>query len=256
MHAEMVLPKTRPTRPMPAVIWIHGGGWKGGNHIGNPAGFLASYGYVGVSIEYRLTTEALWPAQIEDCKLGVRWLRANAATYDVDPDRIGCWGHSAGGQLVSLLGTTDAKAGFEGDGGYAGVSGRVSAVVDAAGPNDPTRFPTWAPEVLFGKDRAKDTDLLKKASPLYWVGAGDPPFLIIHGDQDKSVPIEASMAFKEALQKARVPVQMVIVKGGDHGFSAPSPSAPPPQPDKKGIQAIILHFFDVNLKGAAAATGK
>jgi len=135
LHAEIARPKDPPATPMPAVLWIHGGGWNGGSHISNAAQWLAAHGYFTASIEYRLSDEAKWPAQIEDCKLGVRWLRANAAQYSVNPDRIGCWGHSAGGHLVACLGTIDEPE-FEGAGGYAGVSSRVQAVVDFCGPVD------------------------------------------------------------------------------------------------------------------------
>jgi acetyl esterase/lipase len=253
LHAEILLPKVRPTQPMPAVIWIHGGGWKGGSQKGNGAGFLAPYGYVAVSIEYRLTTEAMWPAQIEDCKVAVRYLRANAAKYDIDPNRIGVLGHSAGAQLASVLGTMDESAGLEGTGGYPGVSSRVQAVVEMAGPNDFVDFPTWAAPALFGNDKAKDKETLTKASAIFSVKAGDPPFLIVHGDQDKSVSIAISLAFKAALEKAGVPVQMVIVHGGDHGMNAPA-GGPPAVPNRAGINALILDFFEKNLKGANLAT--
>ena len=247
LRAEIVLPKIRPAQPMPAVIWIHGGGLKGGSYKGNVAGFLAPYGYVAVSIEYRFITESPWPAQMEDCKLAVRYLRANAAKYHIDPNRIGVWGHSSGAQLASLLGTAEANSDFEGTGGYPGVSSKVNAVVDVAGPNDATRYPVSAKEAIFGKEKAGDLELLKKASPLYGAKAGNPPFLIIHGSADKSVPLEVSIAFREALEKAGVPVRMVVVQGGDHGLNALA-GGPPAEPDKDGVHALILDFFEKNLK--------
>ena len=247
LHAEIVLPKVRPAQAMPAVIWIHGGGLKGGSYKGNVAAFLAPYGYVAVSIEYRFISESPWPAQMEDCKLAVRYLRANASKYQIDPHRIGVWGHSSGAQLASLLGTAETDPDLEGTGGYPGVSSKVNAVVDVAGPNDATLYPASAKEAIFGKEKAGDGELLKRASPLYRVKAGNPPFLILHGSADKSVPPEVSIAFKEALEKAGVPVRMVVVQGGDHGLNGP-PGGPPAEPDKDGVRALILDFFEKNLK--------
>jgi len=248
LHAEIALPKTRPAQPMPVVIWIHGGGLKAGSYKGNGAAFLAPYGYVTVSIEYRFISESPWPAQIEDCKLAVRYLRANAAKYGLDPNRIGVMGHSSGAQLASLLGTTEKNVDFEGTGGSPGVSSRVSAVVEMDGPNDATLFPAPAKEAIFGKERANDPEVLKNASPVFCAKAGNPPFLIFHGSEDKSVPIAVSLAFKEALEKVGVPVKMVIVQGGDHGLNA-VPGGAPPDPDKEGVHALILDFFEKNLKG-------
>src|SRR5579871_3431475 len=133
LHAEIARPINPPPGPMPAIIAVHGGGWAGGTHEFNQAMFLATQGYFTASIEYRLSGEARWPAQIEDCKLGVRWLRANAAKYHIDPERIGCWGGSAGGHLVACLGVMDDPR-FEGRGGYPGVSSKVAAVVNFYGP--------------------------------------------------------------------------------------------------------------------------
>ncbi|MCX7825635.1 MAG: alpha/beta hydrolase, partial [Verrucomicrobiae bacterium] len=138
LHVDIARPKNPPQAPMPAVLWIHGGGWSGGSHKGNRAMMLATRGYFTASVEYRLSGEAKWPAQIEDCKHAVRWLRANAAKYNVNPDRIGCWGSSAGGHLCAFLGVSGDKPEFEGKGGYAGVSSRVQAVVDYCGPADMT----------------------------------------------------------------------------------------------------------------------
>src|SRR5476649_877934 len=135
LHAEIAYPKDAKG-PLAAVIYIHGGGWIAGSQKQAPILELAKNGFFAASIEYRLSNVAKWPAQIQDCKLAVRWLRANAAQYHVDPNRIGVWGASAGGHLVTCLGTmADVKA-FEGDGGYPGVSSAVQAVVDFYGPTD------------------------------------------------------------------------------------------------------------------------
>jgi acetyl esterase/lipase len=124
LHAEIAYPKGA-TKPLPAIIYIHGGGWIGGSYKHTSFMKIATHGYFGASIEYRFSNVAKWPAQIQDCELAVRWLRANAAKYNVDPNRIGAWGDSAGGHLVACLGTMADVKEYQGDGGYPGVSGAV-----------------------------------------------------------------------------------------------------------------------------------
>jgi len=257
LHAEIAYPKNPPSGPMPAVLAIHGGAWYSGSHKANDAMFLASRGYFTASIEYRLSGEAKWPAQIEDCKLGVRWLRANAAKYNVDPERIGCWGASAGGHLVACLGVMDDPR-FEGSGGFPGVSSRVAAVVDFYGPTDMTQgsagiggakegedaqYLLW----LFGGPFKMKPDRWRDGSPIIYVKAGDPPFLIAHGDKDKIVPLEHSEKLLAALQKAGVPAELITVKGGGHGLGA-APGEPPAEPGGGAIHAAVLAFFDKYLR--------
>ena len=257
LHAEIALPKNPTVGAMPAVIWIHGGGWSGGSHKANTAMFLATKGYFTASIEYRLSGEAKWPAQIEDCKLGVRWLRANAAKYNVDPDRIGCWGGSAGGHLVACLGVMDDPR-FEGSGGYAGVSSRVQAVCDFYGPADMTTGSAGiqgakdgedapAPLGLFGTPFKAKPELWRDGSPIVYVKAGDPPFLIVHGDADKTVPHVHSEKFEAALKKAGVPVEFITVQRGGHNLQA-QPGETPAEPDRDTINAAVLTFFDKYLR--------
>lgn len=257
LHAEIARPKDPPQSPMPAVLWIHGGGWSGGSHKNNGALLLAPKGYFTASIEYRLSGEAKWPAQIEDCKLGVRWLRANAAKYNVNPDRIGCWGSSAGGHLVACLGTMDDPK-FEGAGGHAGVSSRVQAVADYCGPADfsqgsggiqNARDGDDAPATLglFGTPFKEKPDFWKQGGPAAHVKAGAPPFLIVHGNKDRTVPVAHSEKLAAALQKAGVPVDLIVVKGGGHGMTA-GPGEPPAEPDRNSLQAAVVAFFDKHLR--------
>jgi acetyl esterase/lipase len=257
LHAEIARPKDPPATPMPAVLWIHGGGWSGGSHKSNRAATLAAKGYFTASIEYRLSGEAKWPAQIEDCKLGVRWLRANAKKYNVNPDRIGCWGSSAGGHLVACLGTMD-DARFEGSGGHAGVSSRVQAVVDYCGPSDFTEGSagiqggtadkdSTAPLGLFGVPFREKPALWKDGSPALYVKRSNPPFLIVHGDKDKTVPVAHGQKLAAALKKAGAPVELIIVKGGGHGMTA-GPGEPPAEPNREALDAAVLAFFDKVLK--------
>jgi len=257
LRAEIARPKEPSSAPMPAVLWIHGGGWSGGSHRGNGALWLATKGYFTASIEYRLSGEAKWPAQIEDCKLGVRWLRANAAKYNVDPNRIGCWGSSAGGHLVACLGTMDDMR-FEGRGGYKGVSSRVQAVVDYCGPADMTQGSAGVQGAkegndskallgLFGAPFKEKPALWKDGSPIVYVKSGNPPFLIVHGDADTTVPFAHSERLEAALKKAGVPVQLLRVKGGGHGMTAPK-DAPPAEPAPEAIRDTVTAFFDKHLK--------
>jgi len=217
LHAEVARPKILPKEPMPAVILIHGGGWaRGSQKDSRLFVFLASHGYFAASVEYRLTGEAKWPAQIEDCKLGVRWLRANAAKYHVDPNRIASIGGSAGGHLALCLAVMEKESQFEGEGGYPGVSSAVQAVVDTNGPADLKRD---RPD-LFGGTLAEMPEVYKAASPLNYVRKGLPPMIVFHGDKDETVPFVQSSRLVEALEKAGVKVKFVVFKDGGHDLTS------------------------------------
>ena len=251
LHAEVAYPKT--TMPlMPAVLYIHGGGWVGGNYKHAPLEALARAGFFAATIEYRLSGEAKWPAQIEDCKLGVRWMRANAQKYGVDPNRIGVWGESAGGHLVTCLVTMADEKEFEGKGGWPEVSSSVQAAVDYFGPVDFVNPKIYTPRAaqfttgLFGVDRDKNLELWKSGSPVFYVKAGDAPMLIVHGDSDGLVPVAQSTTLDDALTKAAVPHQLVIVKNADHGFG-PRPGTTI-DPDTNEIHRITLEFLTKYLK--------
>jgi acetyl esterase/lipase len=272
LHAAIAWPKNPPKTPMAAVLFIHGGSWSARaqnvSWSGDPDPhsfewlFLASHGFFVASIEYRLSGEAKWPAQIEDCKLGVRWMRANAAKYNVDPGRIGCWGGSAGAHLAACLGTMDQPE-YEGHGGYEGVSSRVQAVVDYCGPVDFTRG-TFADgsttiseaskekvvamlNALFGATFAEKPDLWREASPITHVRAGDPPFLIVHGELDEAVSLAQAKTFAAALRQAGVPVELQIVKGLGHDFDPiwqGWPNAPVTDPSAARLKAGMIEFLE------------
>lgn len=215
---------------LPLIIWVHGGAWLGGDKAHyNPMVYLKS-GYAGASINYRLSQHAIFPAQIEDVKAAVRWLRANAETYRFDPDRFAAWGSSAGGHLVAMLGTTGDVNEFE-VGENLEVSSQVQAVVDYYGPTDflqmdahrlPDGLVHDAPDSpeskLVGGPIQEHKDRVARANPVTYVSKGDSPFLIIHGDQDKLVPYQQSVLLKDALEKASVPVTFYKVEGGGHGW--------------------------------------
>lgn len=219
----------------PLVVWIHGGGWQNGSKERTQAMPLLARGYAVASINYRLSSHAVFPAQIEDCKAAIRWLRANASRHGYDGSRIGVWGSSAGGHLVAMLGVTgDVKEFDRGD--NAGVSSRVQAVVDFFGPSELLTMDDQATTVsrmrhnapdspeakLLGGPLQQNKDKARRASPLTYVTRDDAPILIVHGDSDPLVPVAQSETFYAALKKAGVDASLYIVKDAGHGgFSDP-----------------------------------
>ena len=255
LHAEIAYPN-RPNGLLPAIIYIHGGGWITGSPSEGPIEALAKAGYFAASIEYRLSGEAKWPAQIEDCKLGVRWLRANASKYHVAPDRIGVWGGSAGGHLALCLDTMADVKNYEGAGGYPGVSSAVQAVVDFCGATDFMDPGPYGKEALrftqelFGVPHDQNPELWKSGSPIAYVKAGDAPLLLVYGDSDRLCPLIQATAFETALTKAGVPHRLIVVKNGMHGFQ-PVPGKTT-EPSFEGIMRTMGAFFDQYLRGGRA----
>jgi len=214
---DLYLPQKAEHR-LPVILWVHGGGWTRGDKTNGPAFRFAAKGYAVASMNYRFSQHAIFPAQIHDCKAAVRWLRANATKYGLDPGHIGAWGASAGGHLVALLGTTGGIEELAGPGGNEDQSSRVQAVVDWYGPTD---FLTAGAKAtrsnLLGGDPQTNRDKARKASPMTYVSKDAAPFLIMHGDQDQTVPIAQSETFAAALKKAGADVSYVVIKGGKHG---------------------------------------
>ena len=251
VHLNIIRPKKPSVIPMPVVVFIHGGAW----FLGSKDDFLdfrpAREGYFTVSVEYRLSGEAIFPAQIHDCKCAIRWLRAHAEEYNIDPDRIGVWGPSAGGHLVALLGTSGGVAELEGNGGWPEFSSRVQAVVDFFGPTNFLKMggshdnADSAESVLVGGKIADKMDMVRMADPITYVTPDDPPFLIVHGEEDKTVPINQSELLHEALEEAGVEVTFVRVKRGGHGFG----SNADPSPDE--INKMVMEFFHQHLRAEA-----
>jgi acetyl esterase/lipase len=223
---DLYQPADRGSRPRPAIVLIHGGGWISFDkstmvRMGN---FLARSGFVAISVDYRLLhgTQDRWPAQLDDVQRAVRWLRANASKYNVDADHIGAFGHSAGAQLAALLGMEDTRD--NSDPALAKFSSRVQAVVDVSGPSD---FLTnhdadgdAALANLFGGDYSKIPEVWRKASPVSHVEKSNAPFLIIHGTRDDSVPIAQAQELNDKLQQAGVPVTFIKIDDG-HTFESP-----------------------------------
>jgi acetyl esterase/lipase len=225
---DLYVPKT--DNKVPLIIFIHGGGFSGGDKRDQtPVPFLSEH-FAMASLNYRLSQDAIFPAQIEDCKAAVRWLRKNAAQYNLDPDRFGAWGTSAGGHLVAMLGTTGDTTLFD-VGENLDVSSRVQAVADWFGPTDflqmdAHRLPdgmvhnsSGSPESrLIGGPLQKNKDRAEKANPITYITHNSPPFLIAHGDTDRLVPHHQSELLAAALKEVGVPVTFYTVKGGGHGF--------------------------------------
>ena len=226
--------------PWPVLAYVHGGSWMHGDKSEAIlfAARMTSQGYLVVSINYRLYPEGKFPNMIEDVKCAIRSLRAHAGEYNLDPNRVAAIGPSAGGHLVSLLGTSDASAGWD-VGEYLDQSSRVQAVVAMAPVTDLTRnFPNADIEAMRGVGFGEHNILL--ASPITHVTPDDPPFLLIHGDRDEVVPHEQSQLMYERLVQTNVPAQLVVVQNAGHGLTAPNGSATPTFDE---INQIILDFL-------------
>ncbi len=235
---DLILPKARTDgKKLPLIVFIHGGGWRTGSKEGGIrrlAPFVESGNYVGATLNYRLSGESCWPAQIHDCKAAIRYLRANAGKYGIDPDKIAVWGSSAGGHLVSMLGTSGGVAELEGDlGEFDQTSSRVTCVVNYFGPEnfltmvkqkssiDRSRGDRYPEALLLGGGVGDLETLAKQASPVTWVSADDPPFLTAHGTEDPVVPYAQGEEIHATLQNAGVESHLVPVEGAGHGFMAP-----------------------------------
>lgn len=237
-----------PAGPLPVVVRVHGGAWSMGNKEYPPTERLTARGLAVASISYRFSQEAIFPAQIHDCKAAVRWLRAQAAQYRLDPDRIGAWGASAGGHLVALLGTSGDVAELEGAvGGNLEHSSRVQAVCDYFGPTDflqeigqpcdVDRVTPDCPEaLLLGGLLQERPEAVRLANPITYVRPDNPPFLILHGDCDRIVPLNQSTLLHEALTAAGVPSALRVIEGAGHGFADPA------------IEEQVGDFFEEQLK--------
>ena len=249
---DLYIPKTDGDNLLPFIIFIHGGGWQNGGKekkISQNA-FILESGFAMASINYRLTSDSQFPAQIHDCKAAVRYLRRNARTFGLDPEWIGVWGISAGGHLASLLGLTNEVAELESDLGYNKFSSDVKAVCNWFGPSDlikmgehlRKRMPadsdpyTW-PEVKFlGGLVEENIEKAKMASPITFVSRDDPPFLIMHGEVDPMVPVLQSKTLHKKLQNVGVESQLIVVPSAKHGFFK-----------ERALQQRVVDFFKRNL---------
>jgi len=252
LYLDVLRPRERPAHAMPALVWIHGGAWREGNKESGIPRLLpfGQRGYFCASIEYRLSQEAVFPAQIEDCKCAIRFLRAQTVRFQVDAGRIGVWGPSAGGHLAALLGTTADRFELEGRGGWPYYSSRVQAVCDWFGPTDLLQMdaggsntvhnaPDSPESQLIGAPIQERPDLAARASPITCVSGEEPPFLIMHGDADPLVPHQQSVRLYEALKRASArEVTLHILPGAGHGG--------PPFETPEALD-LVAAFFDRHL---------
>ncbi len=210
------------------IVWVHGGAWHSGSKESPPLGFVDA-GYAMASINYRLSVEAKFPAQIHDIKASIRYLRANAAKYGYRADKIILAGSSAGAHLAVLAGVTNNDKELEGNlGQYANVSSSVQVILDYYGPTNFTtilkqstphgvsvRGPAMA--LLLGKTVENIPDMARKASPVFQVDGNDPPLLMLHGDQDVQVPINQSHELEGVYKSNNLKVQLIVAHGAGHG---------------------------------------
>jgi acetyl esterase/lipase len=246
-HLQLNMARPKSPGPHAAIVCIHGGGFRAGTRESYDGLIkkLAQNGYVAVTITYRLAPKYPFPAAIYDTKAAVRWLRANAAKYDIDPDRIGAMGGSAGGHLAQFLGVTADQKQFEGDGGNPDQSSRVECVVNCYGPSDFTKSygkSVDAAEVLplflgGNLEQARQRHIV--ASPLYWVTPDATPTLCIHGTKDNYVAFEQAGWIVDRLQAAGVEAKLLPIEGAAHGFKGK---------DAEKADAAMLDFFNAHLK--------
>ena len=226
---DLYLPE-KIDEPVPVVIWIHGGAWRQGSKKNAGRVLRVAEGkYAVVSVGYRLTQEAQWPAQIHDCKAALRFVRANAKKYGLDANKIAVWGSSAGGHLVCLLGTTQNDEALDGKlGPYVGAKTSVNCVVNFFGPTDFVKMDSQGSSMnhnaasspegqLLGGVVSELTQKAKEASAHYHVSKDDAAILTVHGTKDRLVPYVQGKAFDEALDKAGVRSVLLTVEGGGHG---------------------------------------
>jgi acetyl esterase/lipase len=230
-YRPLVLDLYRPDgdTPKPLILFIHGGGWVGGNtrHSGALENFplaiaqLASEGFVVASVEYRLSSEAPFPAALQDVRTALRYLKDNSGKYRIDPGKVAVWGGSAGGQLAALAAASCGDQSLDAAPAAAGsecVQGAVVwyGVFDFE-PVVAERADTPVSRYL-ACDGPCPPATVRRASPMSYVSSGDPPFLLIHGEQDRTVDVGQSRSFEAALRKAGVEVRSLYIPGVDHSF--------------------------------------
>jgi len=246
--------------PFPVILFLHSGAWVTGDRTGGPAIRQASRGYAVASIDYPLAPQNVWPSQLEASKAAVRWLRANADRYHLDPDRIGVFGTSAGGHLAAMLGTTNDRPEFEGLSlGNPQFSSKVKVVVDMYGPIDLLKIdeqklpcygsisansPLMPPSLLMGCAIQSCREKTMTSNPLNYITANDPPFLILQGQMDCLTPWQQSQMLFDALRAQNVKASLYLLPTAEHADH---------QFDDQQWKQIISDFLDENLRGAVVA---
>lgn len=270
---DILGPYPLPDRPLPTVIRVTGAGWAQENRAGSTVSrtgirFLAAAGFLAVAISVRLSWQAPFPAQIHDVKAAIRWLRAHSGDYPIDPDRIGIMGDSAGGHLAALAALTGDNPAVEGDSGSPGYSSRVRAAVAISASSDfldladidtydpPPPVPARlardlhgvdALRQLFGGPLAERHDLMRLASPIRYVHGNAPPFLIIHGTRDETVPFSQGERLHQALREVGATTTFHPIDGGYHNLRQ-DPDLPYNGDVWDGVAAKTIEFFRQHLR--------
>jgi acetyl esterase/lipase len=256
---DIYVPEKVAAQPLPLIVHIHGGGWRSGSKFPSPFLHLIGAGYAVASVEYRFSQKALFPAQIQDCQVAIRWLRAHAKKYNFDPDHFGVVGGSAGGHLSALVGTSGGKKAFPVIGKNRKESDRVQAVCDIFGPTDfgavmqqaaadknvrnifKFNTPSDPYSSLIGVSLDSDKAKTDAVSPMHYVSRDNPPFLILHGTHDALVPYAQSEQLLAALKGKGVAAWLQTLPGAGHGG---------PAFGKPAVRKLTQDFFDKHLKGA------
>ncbi|WP_017811272.1 MULTISPECIES: alpha/beta hydrolase [Paenibacillus] len=239
--------------PLPLIVWIVGGSWVDvDNYKHVPVlSELAAQGYVIACIEYRTVNKAPFPAQLEDVKTAIRFLRTHADEYGIDAEHVGVWGHSAGGHLAALAGVTGSQPEWDTRGDWQGVSSQVTAVVDFCGPIDvqadfQTEYELPVISLLMGGPIRHMADNAAQSNPVSHIqtgtASGIPPFLIMHGDQDEMVPLRQSRFLYDALLEAGAEADMYILEGARHSSTGLM--------TRQDVMEAVSRFFAVHLKGS------
>jgi acetyl esterase/lipase len=255
---DLYLPEQPAAGPLPLIVHIHGGGWRGGSKFPCPFLVLVNRGYAVASIEYRFSQKAVFPAQIQDCQAAIRWLRGHAGKYGLDAEKVGVIGGSAGGHLSALVGTAGGAKAFPQIGGFSDQSDDVQCVCDIFGPaNFATVMQQAADDknvrnifkfnsdsdpyaLLIGGNLETDREKVAAVSPVHYITADDPPTLILHGTHDALVPYAQSVELAESLRAKGVPVWLQTLPGSGHGGAAFS---------KPSVMTLMGNFFDRHLRG-------
>jgi acetyl esterase/lipase len=248
---DMYFPETIQETPAQVLVYVHGGSFtsgdkrKGSGITDIPA--MTARGFAVAAVNYRLMPEHPFPAAVQDAKCAIRYLRVHAREYNLNADKIGIWGGSAGGHLAALVGLTGGEQEFEA-GEYLDQSSAVAAVVEMFGPTDLTLAMDWMQRLLL--NRAFNTSdssaaVLQQASPVNYITGDEPPFLILHGEQDSAVPLAQAQTFYQKLINAGVDTRLVVVKNANHNFK---PTGGAIQPGRTEISALVADFFADQLR--------
>lgn len=255
---DIYFPEQKPKEPLPLIVHIHGGGWMGGSKYPCDVRRMTAQGYVVASVEYRFSQVAKFPAQIQDCQAAIRWLRANAQRYHINPGKVGVIGGSAGGHLSALVGVSGGKKAFAAIGGNEEQSDAVQCVCDIFGPKNfasvmvqaatdknvknifKFNTPSDPYSELIGA-KLSDKEKTSAVSPIAYVDKNSPPFLILHGTHDDLVPYAQSEEFEAAMKKNGATVWLQKFPGAGHGGASFG---------KPQVILLMKNFFDKHLKDA------